>query len=120
MNNSKIPGKLIEQGVTILSLGDAYDNIDETAMTQLRKELTELARDVTPPRLVFDMQGVSFFGSSFIELLFIVGRKLADRKGTFALCNLATHCAEVLHITHLDQVWTVRESRTEAVDAVKG
>ena len=119
MSSPKHPGRVVEQGVTVLTLGEAYENIDESIMDVLRKELTSIAMEVTPPRLLLDMQGVSFFGSSFIELLFIVSKRLTDRKGKFALCNLAPHCAEVLHITHLDHVWTIRESRIEAIDALK-
>lgn len=120
MNSIRHPGKVVEQGVTVLALGEAFETIDETVMDFLRTELKSVATEVTPPRLVLDMQGVTFFGSSFIELLFIVSKKLTERKGTFALCNLTSHCAEVLHITHLDHVWTIRDSRTEAVDAIKG
>ena len=119
MNLSKQPGQIVEQGVTVLPLGEVYENIDETVMEQLRTELKSIAMEVTPPRLVLDMQGVSFFGSSFIELLFIVSKRLTERNGTFALCCLAPHCAEVLHVTHLDHVWTVRDSRAEAIDAIK-
>lgn len=119
MSTPKSPGLSVQQGVTVLSLGEAYENIDETAMGTLRDYLTDFASQVVPPRLVLNMSGIGFFGSSFIEILFIVSNRLTERKGKMALCGLSVHCAEVIHITHLDHVWTIRDSATEAVDAIK-
>lgn len=120
MNITKSPGKSVEQGVNILSLGEAYENIDEVAMDGLRGFLTEEAKTVEPPRLILDMSGVNFFGSSFIELLFVVSKRLTERKGTFAICGLSTYCKEVIQITHLDHVWTIRETRAEAIETLIG
>lgn len=119
MNSPKALRIDLEQGVNVIALGSVYENIDESSMEQLRPFLKDEAARIDPPRLVLEMSGVGFFGSSFIELLFVVSSLLSVRKGAWAICGLSPHCAEVIHITHLDQVWTVRESLAEAIDAIK-
>jgi len=119
MNSPKSPHHNVQEGVTILSFGDVYQNIDEPAMDFLRKELPAVASQITPPYLVLDLTGVDFFGSSFIELLFVVSKRLTERQGRLALCGLSPHCAEVIHITHLDQLWKIEKTSDEAIAAIR-
>jgi hypothetical protein len=39
--------------------------------------------------------------------------------GRLSLCGLTSYCREVVEITHLDQLWSIFETRDEAVGALK-
>ena len=39
--------------------------------------------------------------------------------GRLALCGLSGYCREVVEITHLDQLWSIYETRDEAVQSLK-
>ena len=57
-----------------------------------------------------------YFGSSFIEALIRVWNHLNARPGgRMSLCGLTSNCREVVGLTHLDQLWSVFETREEAV-----
>jgi anti-anti-sigma factor len=70
--------------------------------------------------LVIDLSYTEFFGSSFIEVLFRLANRVTKRdKGRFAIAGLRPYCAEVLSVTHLDELWSTYETTEEAVADLK-
>jgi anti-anti-sigma factor len=69
--------------------------------------------------MVLDFSDVEFFGSSFIEVMFRVWKRLQQRGGTFALANVSTYCQEVLRTTHLDTLWAVCPTVDDAARRLK-
>ena len=62
------------------------------------------------------MASTEFFGSSFIESLFRVWKKLNPKPGAkFAISGLQPYCKEVLEVTHLDRLWPLPANRAAAV-----
>src|SRR6516164_9803492 len=114
------PERFVERGVTVISLGPAYQIVDEHLLDGgLGEALIELAEEADPPLVVLDLSHTQFFGSSFIEVLFRLWTKLQARPGgKFAICGLTPHCLDVLKITHLDTLWRLAATRDEAVSAV--
>ena len=49
-------------GVTVIILGEQYDNLDEPALLAAADELLEIARTADPPQIVVDMGRTKFFG----------------------------------------------------------
>lgn len=105
-------------GVTVVALGQQYENLDEHLLEDLQHFLLETVDRIDPPRLVIDLSHTKFFGSAFIEVLFRVWNRIKRRDGRFALCGLTPYCAEVIGITHLDRIWNIVESQQQAVDRV--
>lgn len=102
--------------VTVISLGKSAKQFDEPLTEALSAELVEAVQQAKPPYVLLDFQGVSFFGSSFIETLFRVWKRVQNEPdGRFALCSLEPYCREVLEVTRLNQVWQLYSSRNEGV-----
>lgn len=108
------PQLLQEQGVTIVAFGDGFKTINEDHVPDAGEVLVK-ATEQDPPLLVIDLDGVEFFSSSFIEVLFRVWNRLKKRHGHFALCNLFPYCKEVLKITNLHTLWKICGTRAEAI-----
>jgi anti-sigma B factor antagonist len=94
---------------TVVTLGPDYKNITEDIVPSVSASLLAAAAN-EQPLLVLDFASVEFFGSSFIEVLFRVWKRLQERGGKFALANVSTYCREVLRTTHLDTLWPVCDS----------
>lgn len=102
-------------GVTVAVFRNSYAQIDESQMEIVNRSLMELG-SIEPPALVLDLSHVEFFGSSFIEAMFRVWKRLQGRSGAqFAICGLKPYCREVLEITHLDKLWPLYATRDEAL-----
>lgn len=107
-----------EQGVTVVLTGPSYTGLQLDALEELGRVLLCEADEATPPRLVLDMAETTFISSSFIETLVRVWKRIKNRHGTMALCAVQPLCLEVLRVAHLDTIWPIYGTRTEAVAKV--
>jgi len=102
-----------ENDVALLTFRPPNDALDDEAVEQVAGPLLRAAA-ADPPCMVLDLGHVTFFGSSFIELVFRVWKRLKERGGALVLCRLHPHCAEVLRVTKLDTLWTTCATCEEA------
>ncbi|HXY33401.1 MAG TPA: STAS domain-containing protein [Planctomycetaceae bacterium] len=117
---AKAPSVASEEGVTVVTLGPEYESLEETELETLKGALLEVAERADPPLVVLDLSQLRFFGSALIEALFRAWNHLKGRPGgRLSLCGLTSYCREVVEITHLDQLWSIFETRAEAVNALK-
>lgn len=70
------------------------------------------------PKLVLDLQAVTYISSAFVRILIISARKCAEKGGRLVICGLNEYPREVLRVAGLLSTFTVRENRVEAVAAL--
>lgn len=110
----------VEGGVTVISFGKDYAAIDEQKLDAIRAQLLAVTEQGTLPKaVVIDLSHTTFFGSSFIEVLFRIWKRVNGAGGKFALAGLAGYCLEILTVTHLDTLWKNFPTRAAAIAAVK-
>lgn len=110
---------LINDGVTVIILGEQYDNLDEPALAAAAAELLEVAKSADPPLIVIDMARTKFFGSAFLGTLFRVWRRLTANGGNLSVCCAKGPCADVLTVTQVDRLWNLFDTRDAAVESLK-
>ncbi|MEZ6054011.1 MAG: STAS domain-containing protein [Planctomycetaceae bacterium] len=118
MTSMLTPQIELHDGVAVLQFGPGPHTIHEGDMVGLTDPMLE-ASNADPPRMVVDLSQVEFFGSSFIELLFRMWKRLNERSGQFALAGLSPYCDEVLAVTNLNKLWPSYETTEEAVEAIR-
>jgi anti-sigma B factor antagonist len=120
VSSVKMPSITQEQGVTVISLGEEFEKLNDLELEGLKGALFDAAVQAEPPLVVLDLSRLRFFGSSFIEALFRAWSQLHTRPGgKMSLCGLTGYCREVVEITHLDRLWSVFETRDEAVRGLR-
>ena len=121
MTASKQPKEVLQiDGVTVIALGNDYENLDDAVLDDLRKFILEAVADADPPLVVLDLSHTKFFGSAFIEVLFRAWNRIEKQGGgEFCLSGLTQYCAEVIDVTHLNRLWAIYKTREEAVQALK-
>ncbi len=109
-----------QDGVTIIALGPEYENLDDAVLEEMRKIILDGVAAADPPLVVLDLSHTKFFGSAFIEILFRAWNRIVKQEGgEFCLSGLTPYCAEIIDVTHLNQLWTIYKDRNEAVAALK-
>jgi anti-sigma B factor antagonist len=120
VSGAKTPSITQEEGVTIISLGEEFESLNDLELENLKGALLDAAVQAEPPLVVLDLSRLRFFGSSFIEALFRAWSQLHTRPGgRMSLCGLTGYCREVVEVTHLDQLWSVFETRDDAVRGLR-
>jgi anti-sigma B factor antagonist len=117
---TKAPLVTREQGVTVIALEPEHENLDDAELENLKGVLLSAAMEADLPLIVLDLSRLGYFGSTFIEALICVWKHLNARPGgRMSLCGLTANCREVVGITHLDQLWSVFDTREEAVRSLR-
>ena len=109
-----------QDGVTVVGLGDEYDNLEEMVLERASKHLLEIARTAEPPLILIDMTKTKFFGSAFLGTLFRVWRRLSARNGRMTVCCATGVVAEVLEVTQANRLWAHHATREAAITDLKG
>jgi len=105
-----------QQDVTIIKISAHFRALDELHIVNVSNRLIETVEAIDPPLVVIDLSEVTFFGSSFLEVLFRLWNMINKRGGELSLSGLQEHCAEVVHISHLDSLWQHFDDSTQAVE----
>ncbi len=91
-----------------------YDRIEEAAV-----DLFELLDRSQYRNIILDFYKTDFYGSTALALFVKLWKWARDRNGRLVCCNLSEHEQEILEVAHLDHLWPICETRTEALRAVK-
>ncbi|WP_437201841.1 STAS domain-containing protein [Planctomicrobium sp. SH664] len=103
--------------VTVLFFREGPLSLTDNVLQEITQPLLQAAEGTS--QLLCDLSCVQFFGSSFLEILLRLWKRVRQTPdGQFALCGLHPHCQEVLEITNLTSVWTIYADRDEALQAM--
>ena len=87
-------------------------------MERVGATLTKLAEDLKGGRLVLDFSKVQFISSQAVGVIITLNKKLAARAApgeTLVLCGVGPQLMQLLKITRLDRILTVKATQKEAV-----
>ena len=90
--------------------------MDSVLLEEIGKELYRLVEAEDRRKLVLDFEKVQFLSSQAIGIILNLNKKLAALKHSkLVLCGVGPKLQELLKITHLDRILTVKPSQREAV-----
>ena len=105
------------------SLGDGRHvvavrgEIDLFTAPELKSALGE-ALESGHTRIVVDLTNTTFLDSTALGVLIGAVKRLRSRDGALAIVNVDENIAKTFEITGLDQIFTIRATRDEALDAL--
>ena len=91
--------------------------IDLFTAPELKMALGE-AIESGKSRLVVDLEETTFLDSTALGVLIGTVKRLRSRDGVLTIVNTDPNIAKTFEITGLDQIFTIRPTREEAVDAL--
>ena len=90
-------------------------SIDIYSSPELRGELKG-ALEKQAPRIVIDMQGVSFVDSSGLATLIEALQKVNGYQGKLVLCSMSSQVMGVFQLANLDHIFQIKETRETALE----
>ena len=108
-----------ETDVGEIALGELAGELDLTNAEELERRLEEIAAGVS--KVVLDLNGILFFDSAALHVLFRFARRLEAEGKAFGLVLPATSpVAKTLSIVSFDQVATIRPSFEDVLADLSG
>ena len=90
--------------------------MDPLILEEIGKELYRLVDEEDKRRLILDFEKVQYLSSQAIGIVLTLNKKLTALKNSkFILCGVGTKLLELLKITRLDRILTVKPTQREAV-----
>ena len=109
--------KLHEHGKYTVASFDTPTLMNVTDVDRVRGDLLRLVREGKRSHLVLDFTGVQFISSQLIGILVSLHKELTAAGGTLTLCGLSAKLLELIKITRLDRILSIKASGAEAVKA---
>jgi anti-sigma B factor antagonist len=106
-------------GVTIAEADSDYDSLAVGQLEELSTLLLDAAREADPPIILLDLSETQYIGSSFLGVVMRAWKRLRDRHGRLAVCNVNDVCGDVLRASKLDTIWEVFADRATALEELE-
>ena len=78
----------------------------------------DLLANTVAKNIVIDFEKIDYFGSCALGYFVQLWSRMRHHGGRMALCNLSNKERQVLDVTRLDTLWSICESRDDALRAV--
>jgi anti-anti-sigma factor len=91
-----------------------YQRIEEGA-----RKILVLLNGIGIKNVVLDFHKTDYYGSTALGFFLKLWKRVRNRNGRMAFCNVSDHENEILRITKLDHLWLICSSRVEALEAVR-
>ncbi|WP_169974431.1 STAS domain-containing protein [Tautonia rosea] len=111
---------LERRGDVLIFVPSAHlEEFDLSTAEELSSVLLGPIQELPMPMLIVDLEGVDFFGSSFLSLLLRCWKAVLVKGGQMVLAGVSPRARELLRITSLDIVWPLYANRSEALSALQ-
>ena len=105
-------------GATVVELMDRRI-LDEVSINEIGEQLTGMVARASSPKFVLDFSGVAHMSSSALGMLITLHKRLREKGGELRLCGIQPAILEVFVITRLNEIFTICQSREQALQTLK-
>jgi anti-anti-sigma factor len=95
-------------------------SLNEPEIALETQELLDFLNHSASANLVIDLAQGDYLGTSMLGAMVKLWKRVSQRGGRLALCNVSESITQVLRVTKLQTVWPIYGSREQALAAVGG
>lgn len=106
--------------IAVIIPSPEVEGMHENLIQQAAQMVLAPLKEDPPAGIVIDLTQVSYFGSVFLSFL-LRCHMLAKKHGSeVVLAGASERTKELLHLTALDTLWALYDSRAQALEALGG
>jgi anti-anti-sigma factor len=106
--------------IAVIIPASEVESMPENLIQQAAEIVLAPLRKDPPAGLVVDLSQVKFFGSVFISFLLKCHMLVKKHGSEVVLAGASDRIRELLHLTALDTLWALYDTRAEALEALGG
>jgi anti-anti-sigma factor len=104
--------------IAVIIPSPEVESMPENLIQQAAQMVLAPLRADPPAGLVIDLSQVSYFGSVFLSFLLRCHMLVKKHGSEVVLAGASDRARELLHLTALDTLWALYNTRAEAIDAL--
>jgi anti-anti-sigma factor len=104
--------------IAVIIPASEVESMPESLITQAAELVLAPLRQDPPAGLVIDLSQVKFFGSVFISFLLKCHMLVKKHGSEVVLAGTSDRIRELLHLTALDTLWAIYDTRSQAVESL--
>lgn len=106
--------------IAVIIPSPEVESMHEALIQQAAQMVLSPLREDPPAGIVIDLSQVNYFGSVFLSFL-LRCHMLAKKHGSeVVLAGTSERTRELLHLTALDTLWAIYDTRKEAMESLGG
>jgi anti-sigma B factor antagonist len=106
--------------IAVIIPSPEVESMHENLIQQAAQMVLAPLREDPPAGLVIDLSQVNYFGSVFISFLLRCHMLVKKHGSEVVLAGASERVRELLHLTALDTLWALYDTRDEALQALAG
>jgi anti-sigma B factor antagonist len=106
--------------IAIITPSPEVERMPENLMEQAALIVLAPLRSDPPAGLIFDLSRVDYVGSVFLSFLLRCHKRVKEHGSEVVVAGASPRARELLHMTALDTLWALYDSRAEALAALAG
>lgn len=104
--------------VAIITPSPDVEKMPDNQMEQAAQLVLAPLRAEPPTGLIFDLSQVDYVGSVFLSFLLRCHKRVKEHGSEVVVAGASARARELLHMTALDTLWALYNSRQEALSAL--
>jgi anti-sigma B factor antagonist len=106
--------------IAVITPSPEVEKMPENLMEQAAQLVLAPLRTDPPAGLVFDLSQVDYVGSVFLSFLLRCHKRVKEHGSEVVVAGASPRARELLHMTALDTLWALYDTRAEAIEALSG
>ncbi|HUG89472.1 MAG TPA: STAS domain-containing protein [Planctomycetaceae bacterium] len=105
-------------GHAVVTLLPGLNDAPWSEIERVGNDLLDQVRNTPARAMIVDLTALNYMGSALVALIVRVWKVIKERGGQLVVVNRDPMVMEVLRIAGLHSLWTIVETREEAIDAL--
>ena len=106
--------------IAVVTPSSEVEKMPENLMDQAAQMVLAPLKDDPPAGLIFDLSKVDYVGSVFLSFLLRCHKRVKEHGSEVVVAGASPRARELLHLTALDTLWALYDTRGEAMEALSG
>lgn len=119
MSDSQFICHAVEDGIFHVVPLVAFTSFAEPVLAEEWKSLQAEFDSKSPLRVVVDLSALPYFGSTVLEWILLIWRRVRESAGALVLLNPSPVGREVLEVARFSQLWPIVDTKEEALRLVR-
>jgi anti-sigma B factor antagonist len=107
----------VEQDADVTIISILASRVPVEMSDSFEERVVQAVERLEQPKVLIDFADVSFISSAVLGKLIKLNGRVQDRGGQFRISALGDRIAEVFHITGLDRLFQIYDTRDDAIRA---